>query len=219
MDRKNNHLAKVFSEVFPIQEPILEIGSYQVDGQEGIINLRPYFSGKKFIGTDMRQGPGVDQVENVERLSFEDGSIGTVIILNTLEHVEDPIRAMDEINRVLKNDGLVLMSSVMDFNIHDFPSDYWRFTPESFRYMLRNFKTKFVAFDGDALKPRMVFAVGIKDTKPKYDDLLNRFKEAYKAKNSGVGFWFFNVLLALRSLFRAVIGKTMEISIKYESEK
>ena len=39
--------------------PIVEIGSFQVAGQEAITDLRAYFSGVEYIGTDMLVGPDV----------------------------------------------------------------------------------------------------------------------------------------------------------------
>ena len=36
---------------------------------------------------DMRPGPGVDCVADVEDLPFADASVGTIITFNTFEHV------------------------------------------------------------------------------------------------------------------------------------
>jgi hypothetical protein len=53
---------KVCSGALPIAEPIFEFGSMQVPGQEGLADLRPLFPGKKYVGTDMAKGLGVDIV-------------------------------------------------------------------------------------------------------------------------------------------------------------
>ncbi len=131
-------------------------------GQEELANLRPIFPGKMFIGCDMRNGKGVDRVDNVECLSLIDESVGTVLILDTLEHVENCFKAMDEIYRILKKDGIVVMSSVMDFPIHDYPSDFWRFTPEAFKLLLNKFPIKIIGLQGNPNHPHTVFAIGIK---------------------------------------------------------
>ena len=39
-------------------EPIVEIGAFQVAGQEAIADLRPLFPGKIYIGCDMRPACG-----------------------------------------------------------------------------------------------------------------------------------------------------------------
>lgn len=69
---------------------------------------------------------------SVECLPLRNESIGTLVSVATLEHVENPIRAVDEIYQVLRRDGVVIVTSVFNFPIHDHPSDFWRFTPECF---------------------------------------------------------------------------------------
>lgn len=163
------------SKNFTIMEPIIEVGSFIVPGQEELANLRPLFPGKQFIGCDMRYGNGVDRLENVECLSFENESIGTILIMDTLEHVENCFNALDEIYRVLKKDGIVIMSSVMDFPIHDYPSDYWRFTPEAFKLLLKKFPIKIIGIQGNSEHPHTVYGIGLKSQDfEKYNFILNR---------------------------------------------
>ena len=108
--------------------------------EEGQPNdLRPLFEGRDFIGTDFREGPGVDRVEDLRSLSFGDGEVGTALCLDTLEHCADPITACREMHRVVADGGVCAISSVMLFGIHGYPSDYWRFTPEGFRTLLEDF--------------------------------------------------------------------------------
>ena len=67
-------VARAVAETFDLAGPVLEVGSYKVKGQEEIGDLRPLFKGKNYLGIDMRPGPGVDQVADVEALPFRDGS-------------------------------------------------------------------------------------------------------------------------------------------------
>ena len=144
-----------------LPDPVVEFGAMQVEGwQDG--DLRPLFAGRPFTGTDMRPGPGVDQVEDLRRLSFADGSIGTALCLDTLEHCEDPVRACRELARVTAPGGVCVISSVMLFGIHGYPSDYFRFTPEGFRSMLSGFDDVWVAGVGDQAIPTQVVGVGAK---------------------------------------------------------
>lgn len=46
--------------------------------------------------------------ENIENLSFEDKSMDKIFIGNTLHILNNPIKAMNEITRVLKDDGLLI---------------------------------------------------------------------------------------------------------------
>ena len=61
-------LIKICDDTLNLVEPIYEFGSYQTPGQEKLIDLRQLFSCKKFIGTDMRKGPGVDIVLNLHNM-------------------------------------------------------------------------------------------------------------------------------------------------------
>jgi SAM-dependent methyltransferase len=129
---------RIVAETVQVLDPIVEIGSLQVEGVIYSADLRPLFPGKSYIGCDARLGPGVDRVENVHQLSFPDNSVGAVLMLETLEHVENPLLAMAEIFRVLKPEGLIVISSVMDYPVHECPADYWRFTPQGFDLLSRH---------------------------------------------------------------------------------
>jgi SAM-dependent methyltransferase len=166
-----DYLTKVLNQ-YPIKEPIYEIGSYRVEGQEEFADLRPFFPEKRYIGCDMRQGLGVDRVEDVHCLNIRSNSIGTVLIFDTLEHVENVHQAMTEIHRVLKPGGMVIMSSVMNFPIHDYPSDYWRFTPKAFELLLKRFSIYEVEFDGNPQFPEGIYGFGIKKEKKNWLNYL-----------------------------------------------
>lgn len=144
-----------------LPEPIVEFGSLQVEkGQPN--DLRPLFPGKEYIGTDFREGPGVDRVEDLRGLRFDDGEVGTALCLDTLEHCADPLTACREMHRVVGDGGVCVISSVMLFGIHAYPNDYWRFTPEGFRILLEDFDDVDVAGMGDPNCPFYVFGAGAK---------------------------------------------------------
>jgi SAM-dependent methyltransferase len=144
-----------------LPEPIVEFGSLQVEAGQ-VSDLRPLFAGREFVGTDMREGPGVDRVEDLRDLTFGDGSVGTAICLDTLEHCEDPPAACRELARVTADGGVCILSSVMLFGIHGYPNDYFRFTPEGFRSMLGGFDYRWVAGIGNPEIPFQVVGVGAK---------------------------------------------------------
>ena len=160
----------------PILEPIYEFGSLQVPGQEGVADLRPLFPQKKYVGCDMREGAGVDKIVDLHNINLPSDSVGTVLCLDTLEHVEYPYRALKEIHRILKPHGIAVISSVMDYPIHDHPNDYWRFTPEAFRSILKPFSDSFIGFAGDESFPHTVVGIGFKGEPPP----LAEFRKKYK---------------------------------------
>jgi hypothetical protein len=71
----------------------------------------------------------------------------------------------------------------MKFPIHDFPHDYWRFTPEAFISLLQTFNSSFVDFAGDKLFPHTVVGIGFKGPVGQdcMSDLTSRF-DAWKKR-------------------------------------
>ncbi len=159
-------VARAVVEAFDPPAPVLEIGSFQVPGQEAVGDLRPFFGTKEYVGIDARPGPGVDLVADVEALPQRDASVGTVIAMNTFEHVPRFWRGFDEIYRVLRPDGLVLVSCPFYFHVHAFPSDYWRFTPEALNLLLAAYPTRILGQQGPSKRPAGVWAVGFREGRP-----------------------------------------------------
>ena len=161
----------------PVVEPIYEFGAFQVPSQEGFSDLRSLFPGRNYIGADMREGPGVDVILNLHSIDLPSESVGMVLCLDTLEHVEYPHKALEEIHRVLLPDGMAIISSVMDFPIHDHPQDYWRFTPEAIKSLLKPFASSFVGYAGVEIFPHTVVGVGFKGSVPSLSEFLQKYEE------------------------------------------
>lgn len=62
------------------------------------------------------------------KLPLQTNSIDTVILLEVLEHLEHPSRALEEIFRVLKPGGTLLLSMPFLYPLHDPPFDFQRYT-------------------------------------------------------------------------------------------
>ena len=162
MRRSIKDYARLLAETLPVQDPVYEFGSLQVEGQEGFANLRPLFPGRDYVGCDMRPGPGVDRILDLHGLDLPSDSVGTILCFDTLEHVEYPHRAVEEMFRVLRPGGWLAITSVMDFHIHDHPHDYWRFTPDAFRSLLRPCAQVRVDWAGRDIFPHTVVGIGVK---------------------------------------------------------
>ncbi len=113
------NLDKLISK-YETTEKVLEIGSW---GKPGYIK---YFPNR--VGVDIRKGENVDVVASVYDLPFGEKEFDTVLCISVLEHLEDPLIAVEEMNRVLKVGGKIIVSVPFMFPIHEAPNDYWRFT-------------------------------------------------------------------------------------------
>ena len=158
----NKAFCRLATEHFDCPGPVYEFGSYQVDGQVQYANLRSMFAGREYVGCDMRPGPGVDRVEDVSATTIDDGAVGTVLCIETFEHVFEVRRAFDEVFRMLKPGGIFLITSPLNFRIHAYPDDYWRMTPGCLRRMLRPYAGVVCGFQGDRSFPHTVMALAVK---------------------------------------------------------
>jgi len=173
LQKSTSHFINISVNNLPLQGPVFEFGSMQVHEEVSTGEPRAFFRNKGFeyIGCDMRAGKGVDQVQNLHALDIEDNSVGCVVCMDTLEHVEYPRKAMAEMWRVLKTDGIAIMSSVFQFPIHGYPNDFWRFTPEGFRSLFSPFHDSLIySFGLTDITPQVVAGIGFKSKKPRTDD-------------------------------------------------
>jgi len=181
MNRILHGVARAVAETFDLPEPILEVGSYQVPGQEEIANLRSLFPDKEFLGLDARPGPGVDVVADVEELPLHDASVGTVISMSTFEHVPRFWRGFDEVRRVLRPDGAFLVACPFYFYIHSLPGDYWRFTPQALELLLDQYPSKLSGWHGPPKRPANVWALALREeaapiSGTQFDDYRERLR-------------------------------------------
>jgi SAM-dependent methyltransferase len=154
---------RICSQILPVSEPIYEFGSLRVEDQEDIANMRPFFPGKKYIGSDIRAGSGVDVILDLHNIDLPSNSAATILLLETLEHTEFPRKAIEECFRVLQPNGILIISAPFDIPIHNCPNDYWRFTMDGFRSLLKPFETSMVYSIGIMqFKPHSIIGIGMK---------------------------------------------------------
>jgi SAM-dependent methyltransferase len=55
-----------------------------------------------------------------------------------LEHVPDPITATRNLLQLLRPGGHLIVNTPFLVRIHGSPGDFWRFTPDGMRLLLRN---------------------------------------------------------------------------------
>jgi SAM-dependent methyltransferase len=163
MNRFLRGVARSIAESFVLPEPILEVGSLQVDDDESLINLRSFFGGRKYIGVDFRGGPGVDCVASVEALPQASGSVGTVVAFSAFEHVQRFWLGFEEVHRVLRPDGVFVVACPFYFHQHAYPSDYWRFTPQALELLLEKYPTRILGWHGPARREANVWAVAFRE--------------------------------------------------------
>ena len=97
--------------------------------------VEPHLSSEcQYIGFDylvtsqQMYGSRPDVFADASAIPLVDESIDTVIILEVMEHLRRPSEALQEIARILRPRGALLLSIPFLYPIHDSPHDYQRLT-------------------------------------------------------------------------------------------
>lgn len=92
------------------------------------------------LGFDAYAGPLTQFVADAHQIPLGDGSVDAVVVQAVLEHLLDPDRAVAEIRRVLRPDGLVYAETPFLQQVHAGAYDFRRFTSSGHRYLFRGFE-------------------------------------------------------------------------------
>jgi len=61
-------------------------------------------------------------------LPFQDEQFDTIVLSDVLEHISNPQQLCDEMHRILKPDGKVVLNVPFFYKLHEVPHDYFRYT-------------------------------------------------------------------------------------------
>jgi len=104
----------------------------------GLKPYEPFFAGAvaEYVGVDVAN-PLADLEGTVEDLPVPEGSFELVLCTQTLEHANDPARAVKELRRVVAPGGRVLASTHGVQVYHPNPDDLWRWTHAGLERLFR----------------------------------------------------------------------------------
>lgn len=71
--------------------------------------------------------------------SFRSSHYDFIILDQVLEHVTNPSKAIQEVYRLLKKGGWLIVTTPFLVKIHYGPNDYWRFSRDGIRQLLLNY--------------------------------------------------------------------------------
>ena len=89
----------------------------------------------KYIGFDQARS-AADVICDVRHLPLDDNSVDTVLMLQVLDDVPEPLELLSEMNRVLRVGGALVISVNQTWRVHDAPNDFFRFTPYGLRHLI-----------------------------------------------------------------------------------
>ncbi len=96
---------------------------------------------ERYIGMDLAGSALYGHVEpditwDGSRIPLGDGTIDCAIATEFLEHHSEPEKILIEIRRVMKDGGKFFATVPFVWNLHEIPSDEYRYTPYSLRRLL-----------------------------------------------------------------------------------
>ena len=115
-----------------------------LDAGAGEGQYAPHFSRQRYLGVDLGIGDeawnyrNLDVLANLEQLPFRDGTFAAALNVVTLEHVKNPKQVVRELFRVLASGGELLLVAPQEWEVHQAPHDYWRYTRYGLRLLLEN---------------------------------------------------------------------------------
>jgi SAM-dependent methyltransferase len=117
-------------------------GSRVLDAGAGEGQYAHYFKRQRYVGVDLGVGDAawdygrLQALADLTALPFHDQSFDACIGIVTLEHVREPASALGEIARSLKPGARILLVVPHEWEVHQSPHDYWRFTRHGIQYLL-----------------------------------------------------------------------------------
>jgi SAM-dependent methyltransferase len=104
------------------------------------------------IGFDVAPGAGVDVVGDAHLLPFPDETFEQILCTEVLEHLHTPQKALDEMRRVLKREGRIILTTRFIFPLHDVPGDYFRYTKYGLQHLLREWEVETLEEETDTVQ-------------------------------------------------------------------
>ncbi|MET0065215.1 MAG: methyltransferase domain-containing protein [Candidatus Thiodiazotropha sp.] len=123
-----------FQEAARLPSPrVLELGAKRSRKNRSTLHKAWVPHAGEYLGTEFQPGEDVDIVADLHTLSARTGEsrFDIVISCSTLEHVQNPWIAVEEISRILSLGGLIAVQTHHAFPLHAYPQDFWRFTTEA----------------------------------------------------------------------------------------
>lgn len=85
---------------------------------------------------DVQAGPQVTIVGDIQSCpAIADNTYDVIVCTQVLEHIANPFLAVNELHRMLKPGGIILLTVPSSYPYHAAPRDYWRYTRDSLQLL------------------------------------------------------------------------------------
>lgn len=110
---------------------VLDLGCGNRPYRSMLVNVAEY------VAYDIdRNGSRPEIVGIAQRLPFQDATFDGILSTQVIEHVCEPWVMIEEIGRVLRPGGILLLSAPQSWRLHEVPHDYFRYTSYGLRHLI-----------------------------------------------------------------------------------
>ena len=92
----------------------------------------------EYITLDASTDGKPDIVGSAEKIPLPDGSVDSILCTQVLEHVPHPVIALQEMFRVMKPEGSILLTVPQMNELHEVPRDFFRYTSYGLRTLFED---------------------------------------------------------------------------------
>ncbi len=153
-------------EAFDLRGPVYELGYCPNPGPSWRPPVCHDLPDETYLDYGAHCSLEVDRLEDLAGLPFADAVAGTVIAINSLEHVFEPHRAVAEMRRVLAPGGMLLVASHLDARSPHFLYRYWKPTPHAVQRLLTGFEATLIGWQGADSDAHTLLAIASKPPAP-----------------------------------------------------
>jgi SAM-dependent methyltransferase len=120
----------------------LPAGARLLDAGAGEAQYARWFPHVRYVGVDLAIGdPQWDYrrlhaIADLEQLPFADAAFDAALHIVTLEHLPRPAQALAELGRVMRRGAALLLVAPQEWELHQAPHDYYRYTRHGLEYLL-----------------------------------------------------------------------------------
>jgi SAM-dependent methyltransferase len=117
-------------------------GARVLDAGAGECRHAPAFTEQRYIAVDLGVGEPawnykkLDCIADLAALPLASGSCDACVNIVTLEHVPEPAKVVSELARALRPGGRLLLVVPLEWEVHQAPHDYFRYTRHGVEYLL-----------------------------------------------------------------------------------
>lgn len=132
----------------PYKKFILKNVSEYIAVDKGSVHQHMFQTSKeKFLDAD------------IKNLPLDDKSVDTILLTQVLEHIDEPFKALDEVKRVIKDDGIIILSVPFIYHAHATPYDYYRFSEYGLKKICETYNFEIIEFHYQGYLGTTIFSI------------------------------------------------------------